>query len=57
MSEKEITGKFQFDQDSKRYHRFKIEAEGVVGNIYIPKSAIGIPKRIVLKNARWTEEK
>ena len=24
---KEITGQFRFDQDSKRFHRFKIETE------------------------------
>jgi len=53
MSEQaEVKGKFRFDQDSKRYHRFKIEAEGIVGNIYVPKTASGIPKRIVLENAR-----
>jgi len=39
MSEKTvITGKFRFDQDSKRFHRFKIETEsGIVGTVYIPK--------------------
>jgi len=51
MTEKrEITGKFIFDQDSKRYHRFKIEVEtGIVGNIYVPKNAEVIPKKIVLE--------
>ena len=25
--EKEVTGKFRYEQDSKRYHRFKIETQ------------------------------
>ena len=39
MSEKTvITGKFRFDQDSKPFHRFKIETDfGIVGTVYIPK--------------------
>jgi len=53
MSEKkEIKGKFRFEQDSKRYHRFKIETEtGIVGTVYIPKDAEGMPKRLILEYA------
>ena len=29
--EKTITGKFRFDQDSKRYHRFQVETNVGVG--------------------------
>jgi len=30
----DITGKFRFDQDSKRFHRFQIEtSEGIVGTL------------------------
>ncbi|VEN74744.1 conserved hypothetical protein [Candidatus Desulfarcum epimagneticum] len=49
---KEIKGKFKYEKDSKRYHRFKIETdEGIVGNIYVPKDSEGIPKKIILNNA------
>lgn len=46
MSEKkEVEGKFRYEQDSKRYHRFQIETEaGIVGTVYIPKSADDMPK-------------
>ena len=44
-----------FDQDSKHFHRFLIDAnnEGIVGNVYIAKGD-EIPDRvvIVLKTAR-----
>jgi len=34
MDEKKVTGQFRFDQDSKRFHRFKIETDvGVVGTL------------------------
>lgn len=47
---KEVKGTFIFDQDSKRYHRFKIETDaGVVGTLYVPKDADCIPKTIMLK--------
>ena len=36
---KEVKGKFRYEQDSKRYHRFKIETEEESkGSVYIPKS-------------------
>lgn len=50
MSEtKEVKGVFIFDQDSKRFHRFRIEGEdGIVGNLYVPKNCDGTPEKIVL---------
>lgn len=49
---KEITGKFRYEQDSKRYHRFQIKTkDGIVGTIYIPKDKESMPKRIVLEYA------
>ena len=48
----EIQGKFTFDQDSKRYHRFQVETEaGVVGMLYIPKNMQPLPDKIVLDRA------
>ena len=45
----EAKGIFIFDQDSKRFHRFRIEGEdGIVGNLYVPKDCKGVPKKIVL---------
>ena len=51
MSEKkEVTGRFRFDQDSKRFHRFQIETDvGIVGTIYIPKDKESMPKKIILE--------
>ncbi len=52
--EKEIIGKFRFDQDSKRFHWFKIETKsGIVGTVYIPKDMGGdkLPKKITLEYA------
>jgi hypothetical protein len=47
---KEITGKFRYEQDSKRYHRFKIETVvGIVGTVYVPKDLEAVPKKLVLK--------
>ena len=49
---KEIKGTFKYEQDSKRYHRFKIETKaGVVGTVYIPKDLKPMPKRLVLEYA------
>ena len=49
--EKEVTGKFKFDKDTKRTHRFQIivDGSGVVGTIYIPKESDRMPERIVLE--------
>lgn len=49
---KEIKGLFRYEQDSRRYHRFKIETEaGIVGVVYIPKDSEGMPKRLILEYA------
>jgi hypothetical protein len=56
MTEKEVNGKFRFDQDSKRFHRFKVETdEGITGSIYVPKKNDGIPKKLILTYADKTE--
>ncbi len=50
--EKEVKGKYRFDQDSKRFHRFKIETDcGVTGSIYIPKNTEAMPKKLILEYA------
>jgi len=50
--EKEVTGKFRYEQDSKRYHRFKIETdEGIVGTVYVPKDKESMPKKLILDYA------
>jgi hypothetical protein len=54
--EKEVKGRFRFDQDSKRYHRFKMEAdEGVVGVVYVPKSAESLPDVLTLRRGENPE--
>ena len=53
-AEKEIKGKFRYEKDSKRYHRFAVELEkgvGIVGNIYVPKGIDAMPKKIILEYA------
>lgn len=53
MSEKEIKGQFKYEQDSKRYHRFRIETkEGIVGTIYIPKDMEPLPDRLILEKVK-----
>ena len=50
--QKEITGKFRYDQDSKRFHRFKIENDdGVTGSLYVPRDKTAMPKKIILEYA------
>jgi hypothetical protein len=55
MSErKEIIGKFRYEKDSKRYHRFNVELGkevGIVGNLYVPKGIDAMPKKIILEYA------
>ena len=54
MDKKEVKGFFRYEQDSKRYHRFKIEIEtdfGIVGTVYIQKGIDAIPKRLILEYA------
>jgi hypothetical protein len=43
--------KIVFEQDSRRYHRFKVvDPDGqIVGSLYIPKQMNPIPKRLVLE--------
>jgi hypothetical protein len=49
-NEIEITGKFRYEQDSKRYHRFKIETDaGIVGTVYVPKDKQSMPKKLILE--------
>lgn len=50
--EKEVKGKFRYEQDSKRYHRFQLETDvGIVGTVYIPKDRKGapMPKKLILE--------
>ena len=51
--EKEIKGTFRYDQDSKRFHRFKIETDtGIVGTVYVPKDKESMPKKLILEYAK-----
>ncbi len=55
VEEKEVTGKFKYEQDSKRFHRFIIETDaGIVGTVYVPKDKESIPKKLVLEYAAKT---
>lgn len=50
---KEIKGTFKYEQDSKRFHRYRIEAAGgIVGTVYIPKDIEEIPEQIILEDAK-----
>lgn len=53
MNEKnEAEGKFMYEKDTKRHHRFQVITDsGIVGTIYIPKSTEYMPERIVLEYA------
>ncbi len=56
MSEKEIKGRFRYEQDSKRYHRFQIETEaGIVGTVYVPKETKAMPRKLILEYADKSE--
>jgi len=33
----QLKGKIVYDQDSKRYHRYQVEGEEMVGTIYLKK--------------------
>ena len=49
---KEIAGKFRYEQDSKRFHRFQIETDaGIVGTVYVPKNIEAMPKKLILEYA------
>lgn len=46
---KTAQGFFHYEQDSKRFHRYALEADGgIVGMIYFPKDA-PIPESVTLK--------
>ena len=50
--EKEVHGKFKYQADSKRFHRFTIETdEGIVGSVYVPKDKQSMPKKLILEYA------
>ena len=59
MREKEVKGKLAYDGDSRRYHRFLVNAEqGVVGSVYIPKGIQVMPTRLILEyDTNQREEK
>ena len=47
MSDKTIVA--SYDKDSKRYHRYIVDiGQGIVGNIYVPKSE-QIPKKLTIE--------
>ena len=47
--EKEITGIFRFNADSKKFKKFVFEASGeIVGNIFVPKEMKEMPVKIIL---------
>ena len=51
-NEKEVRGRFQYEQDSKHYHRFKIEIDkGIKGSLYISKDS-ELPDKVVLERVR-----
>lgn len=55
--EKEITGVFRYNSESKKFNKFKFEAqEGVVGYIYIPKDIREIPSEIILQSGDKGEQ-
>ena len=50
MDEKEIKLELHYEQDSKRYHRYRIESEeGVKGSVYFPKDMDPIPIKVILE--------
>lgn len=48
-----VEGKYLYDKDTFKFHRFRILAdEGIGGSIYIPKTRKTLPKRLILKYFR-----
>jgi len=42
--------KATYDRDSKKYHRYIIdEGQGIVGNIYVPKTVESAPTRVIIE--------
>jgi len=35
---RKLEGKITYDQDSKRYHRYQVEGEGMVGTVYLSRT-------------------
>lgn len=56
----EVTAKFKYERDTKRFHRFNIvDPDGeteISGTVYIAKGQDGIPKRLVLKYEAKTDQ-
>ena len=50
---KEVKLKFRYDQDSKRFHRYKlVDAEGyITGSIYFSKDLDQLPSKLILERA------
>jgi hypothetical protein len=49
MPEKEVNGKFRYDMDYPRSHRFKIETEeGIHGLVFVPMDRGGMLERLIL---------
>jgi hypothetical protein len=47
--EKECSGIFRYNADSKKFRKFIFEADGgIVGNVFVPKDVVEIPKTIIL---------
>ena len=52
----DVKGKFRYEQDSKRYHRFQIETDvGIVGTVYVQKNIEVMPKKLILEYAAKKE--
>ena len=56
--EKEMKGRFEYEQDSKHYHRFRVEADSrVVGSLYVPKD-VALPDKIFSRSSpleKWVK--
>ncbi|MCD6148076.1 hypothetical protein J7J18_01750 [bacterium] len=50
-----IVGKIVYDRDSKRYHRYLVEGEEIVGTIYLTKGAAKV-KQYQITLVPLTEE-
>ena len=56
-NQKQAEGKFQYDKDTKGYHRFRIiSPDGIEGTIYIPRDFEPIPDRLVLDYENLTAD-
>jgi hypothetical protein len=49
---KEVNGQFKYEQDRKRYHRYRIEStEGIVGTLYVSKDE-PVPDNVILTHMK-----